>query len=125
VKEILAELNADVPDELLLNEGLGEGDLKASLELSCTKKKSESTAGEVLSALGRSLSHSDATNYSLELADGSKISGDTMKVGQHFGVECSERHPVHENIFKRMIEYMAMLVQNETIVEDEPFGNVK
>ena len=124
LKEILLELKADVPQELLLKESLDDDDLKVFLKLSCSKKKSESAAGQVLAALGKSLSHSSVP-YTAKLADGSEIKGETMKVGKLFGVECSEHHPVHESIFRCIIEYMTALVEDETIVEDEPFGNAK
>ena len=124
LKEILLELKAPVPQELLLKESLAEDDLKVFLKLSCSKKKSESAAGQVLSVLGKSLSHSDVP-YTLTLADDSEIKGDTMKVRKPFSVECVDHHPVHESIFRCMIEYLAALVEDETIVEDEPFGNTK
>lgn len=121
--EILHELRADIPD-LFLNESLGENDLRVALELSCTKKNSESTAGTVLGALGQALSHSDA-EYTVVLADDTTITGQSMKVTSMASVECIDRHPVHQSIFKCMLEYLAKLVNDTTIVEDEPFGSAK
>jgi hypothetical protein len=124
LKEILVELKADVPEELLLDESLGPDDLKVFLKLSCSKKKAETTAGQLLGVLGHSLSHSDS-EYTVKLADNTEIKGDIMKVRKNFGVECVDHHPVHENIFRCIIEYMRALVEDETIVEDEPFGSAK
>ena len=124
LKEILTELKANVPPDLLLKESLAEDDLRVSMSLSCNKKKSETSAGELLAALGQSLSHADA-DFSLTLADNTVIKGDKMKVGELFGIECVDHHPVHESLFKRMIEYMTKLVENETIAESEAFGNTK
>jgi hypothetical protein len=124
IKDILLELKAPVPPELLLKESLAEDDLKVFLKLSCSKKKSESSAGQVLSALGKSLSHSNVP-FTITLADNSEIKGDIMKVRRPFSVECVAHHPVHESIFRCMVEYLQALIEDETIVEEEPFGNVK
>jgi len=122
--DILVELKADVPPELLLSEALTHDDLTVSLQLVCSKKNADSAAGKVLGALGKSLSHSNAP-YKLTLADNTEIFSDTMKVGKIFSVECSDHHPVHESIFRCMIDYMGSLVTEEIIVETEPFGNAK
>jgi hypothetical protein len=121
--QILGELKADLPP-LLLRESLGENDLRVALELYCTKKKSESTAGEILGAFGQALSHSDA-EYTVVLADNTTISGKTMKVASMMSVDCVDRHPVHQSIFRCMVRYMAKLVDDSTIVEEEPFGSLK
>jgi hypothetical protein len=125
LKAIFKELHAPVPDDLLLDDALGTQDIRVDLELSCTKRKSQSTAGEVLSVLGRSLSHSTVESYTVELADGSKITPDQMKVEKIVQVECVEKQPVAEEMFKRMVEWMAALVDSQIVVEDEAFGNVK
>lgn len=125
IMAILDELNADVPKEMLLDNALGERDIRVALELSCTKKKSETTAGEVLSVLGRSLSHSDADAVEVSLADGTKIRSKDMKVETTIRVECVQKQPVPEPLFKRMVEWMQELIENKTIIDDEPFGNTK
>jgi len=125
VKSILRELKADVPDDLLLDTALGERDIRVSLELSCTKKKAQSTAGEVLGVIGRTLSHSDADAFTIELADGSKIRPKEMKVEKNVRVECVQKQPVPEAIFKAMVDWMQELVNSKVVIEQEPLGNAK
>jgi hypothetical protein len=125
IMEIMREVNADIPDDIRLADALGHADLRASLELSCTKKNSESSAGEVLTLLGGALRNSESTDFKVQLADNSEITRDKMKVQDNYGVECANKLPVHESMFKRMVEYMAILVEKQTIIEEEPFGNVK
>ena len=123
IKSILRELNADVPNEMLLDDALADQDIRVDLELSCSKKKSQSTAGEVLGTLGRSLSHSDADSFVVSLADGTKIRAKEMKVETDVRVECVQKQPVTEELFKSMVEWMQKLVDNKTIIEREAFGN--
>lgn len=125
VKSILRDINADVPEDLLLDNPLDKEDIRVALELSCSKKKSKSTAGEVLGALGHSLSHTDACNFTVELADGTRIKSKQMKVESHFGVECVEGQPVLESLFSSMVDYLRQLVECQTVIEQEPFGNTK
>lgn len=122
---IMNEVNAEIPDDIRLADALGKDDLRVSLELSCTKKNAESSAGEVLTVLGRALRNSDSVEYKVQLADNSEITPEKMKVQDTFGVECVNKLPVHESMFKRMLEYMTQLVERQTIIEDEPFGNLK
>ncbi len=124
LKTVLTEMNADVPDEILLDESLDTNDLKVYLELYCTKKKAQTTAGQLLGALRSALSHSDAP-YSVTLFDGTEIKGDQMKVKRGYGVDCVDHHPVHQSIFRCIIEYMRALVEDGTIIEDQPFGNIR
>ncbi|MGH7951632.1 MAG: hypothetical protein ACREFE_06900 [Limisphaerales bacterium] len=123
IKAILRELKADVPEEMLLDDALGEQDIRVDLELSCSKKKAQSTAGEVLNVLGRSLSHSESDAFEVLLADGTKIRAKQMKVETDVRVECVQRQPVPEELFKSMVEWMQQLVDNKTIIEREAFGN--
>lgn len=122
---IMSEVSNSIPDDIRLADALGNNDLRASLELSCTKKNSDSSAGQVLTALGSALRNSDSTDYKVQLADNSEITREKMKVQDNFGVECVNKLPVHQSMFKRIVEYMAHLVDNQTIIEKEPFGNVK
>jgi hypothetical protein len=124
LKEILIELNARVPEDFLLDDALGDDDLRVSLYLSCTKKKAQTTAGQLLTVLGRSLSHSDAP-YTLTLADNTQIKGDVMKIKKSFGVDCVDHHPVHESMFGCIVAYMKALVEDGAIGEEEAFGNIK
>ena len=125
VIEILTEVNAHIPEDIRLGDTLGQNDLRATLELSCTKKNAGSSAGEVLTALGHALRNSDSADYKVQLADNSEITREKMKVQELFGVECVNKLPVHESMFKRIVEYMTLLVEKQTIIEKEPFGNVK
>jgi hypothetical protein len=119
---ILRAVKADIP-EIDLDDALAEQDIRVDLELSCSKKKSQSTAGEVLGVLGRSLSHSDADAFEVSLADGTKIRAEQMKVETDVRVECVQKQPVPEELFKSMVEWMQQLVDNKTIIEREAFGN--
>lgn len=125
LKSILKDLKANLPDDLMLEDALGQNEIKVALELSCTKKNAASTAGEVLGMLGRALSHSEADTFEVELADGSKIRADQMKVGKIFRVECVQKQPVPEALFKIMVDWVAQLIEDKVIIEQEPFGNVK
>lgn len=123
VQLIFGALNVELP-EVRVDGSLADNDIRASLELFTSKKKSGLAAGEVLGVLGRQLSHSDAA-YKTELADGSIITHEMVKVSREFRVDCSDRHPVHASLFKSMMEYMMALVDEEIIIESESFGNVK
>lgn len=125
IKSILKEINADVPDEWYLDDALGDRDIKVALELSCTKKKAASSAGTVLGTLGQSLRHSDADVFEVTLADGTKIRSEQMKVETGVRVECVQRQPIPESIFKSMVDWMKQLVDNGTIIERETFANVE
>jgi hypothetical protein len=125
IVQILEAMGAPLPKDLTLAEPLGDNDLRVTMDVYCTKKKSESGAGELLNAMRSALSHADKSKFTVELSDGTKITAEEMKVGRNFRVECVDRHPTHQSIFRCMLEYLAMLVEDETIIENEPFGNVK
>lgn len=125
IKSILKEIKADVPDEWYLDDALGAQDIKVAMELSCTKKKAQSSAGTVLGTLGQSLRHSEADVFEVSLADGTKIRSEQMKIETSVRVECVQRQPTPESIFKSMVEWMKQLADNGTIVEREAFANVE
>jgi hypothetical protein len=123
IKSILRAVNADVPEQIFLDDALTEQDIWVAMELSCSKKKSESAAGDVLSILGRSLRHSDADAVEVALKDGTKIRAKEMKVETDVRVECVQKQPVPEELWKTMVAWMGDLVDNHTIIEREGFAN--
>jgi len=122
IKSILIEVKGEVP-AFLLDDQLGEDDIHGALELWCSKRKAETTAGEVLAGLGRALSDSNA-DYTVVLADGTKIERTEMKVEDYFSVECVQRQPVAESLFGSMVDYLKRLIDNQTVIEKESFGNL-
>jgi hypothetical protein len=125
IKSILAAMKIPLPDEILLDGALDVRDLRVRLELFCTKKKAESSAGEVLGKLGHALRNSDGNFYSVELTDGTVIKGDDIKIEKGFPVDCQDKLPIPESMFKTMLDFFHELVENQTIIEQEKFGNVK
>lgn len=47
-----------------------------------------------------------------------------MKVEKVVRVECVERLPVVESMFKSMMAFFEELIQNQTVIEQEAFGNI-
>jgi hypothetical protein len=123
IKMIFAARNAKLPEEILLDDSLSE-DVRVYIELSTPKSRTESSAGTLLGAIGRSLSHSDI-DYRVELADGSTYGPTHMKVEKVIRVECHDRQPEVERMFASMVDWMAELVESKRVVEQEPFGNLK
>jgi hypothetical protein len=123
--KILHQFNARIPEELLVDNPLGEQDIRVSLELTCSKRKAESTAGEVLGFVGRALSHSDLVEYSVHLADGTKITREEMKVEKTIRVDCAERQPIPQPLFAAMQEWMAELIESKRIIDEDEFGNIR
>jgi hypothetical protein len=125
IKAILGSMGIDVPAEIRLSDALEARDVRVKLELSCTSKKAESTAGEVMGKLGHALRHADGDFYTVKLTDGTIIKGKEMKVEKVVRVECVERLPVMESVFKSMMAFFEELIQNQTIIEQEGFGNIR
>lgn len=125
IKSILAAMNIKLPDEILLDGALDARDLRVRLELSCTKKKAESSAGEVLGKLGHALRNSDGDFYSVELTDGTVIKGNDIKIEKGFPMDCQDKLPIPESMFKTMLDFFHELVESQTIIEQEKFGNIK
>jgi|SRR6266850_3396649 len=125
IKAIFKGIGTPIPDELKLDNALSEQDIRVRLELSCTKKKAESAAGEVLGKLGHALRHSPGDFYTVKLVDGTIIKGSEIKVESSVRVECADRLPTPESMFKAIMEYFEQLVENQTIIEQEGFGNTK
>lgn len=123
VKKLLKDVKGEIPD-FLLDDNLGQEDIHATLELWCSKRDAESTAGDVLSALGRSLSDSDSPDYTVILADGTKIGKDEVKVEDSFSVECVQHQPTLESLFASMVAYLKRLIDSKDVIEKESFGNL-
>jgi len=122
---MLKQSGAKIPDNLTMKDSLTGKDLRVAMQLYCSKKNADSAAGQVIGQLGHVMSHVKGSNYVVHLADGTKITSDSMKVSHLFGIECEDKHPVHQHLFKVMLEYFTLLVNDETIQEEEPFGNTK
>jgi hypothetical protein len=125
IKAILKSMGAQIQDEILLASALEDRDLRVRLELSCTKKNAQSSAGDVLGKLGHALRHTDGDFYTVQLTDGTIIKGQEIKIERPFRVECSDRLPSLESMFKAMMEFFEELVKNQTIIEQDAFGNTK
>jgi hypothetical protein len=125
VKAILRSLGTKLPPQFNLDSALARDELKVTLELKCTKKSARATAGELLRQLGHSLSHTPGDFYTITLADGTILRAKELKVETHVRVECADKLPVPESMFKAMMEYLQELIENETIIEEEAFGNAK
>src|ERR1051326_580000 len=123
IKTILQQENVEIP-AFLLDDSLAEEDIHVALELWCSKHNAEATAGEVLAALGRSLSHSEAVDYTVTLADGTRITREELKVEDYFSVECVQRQPTLESLFASMVAYLKRLIDSQTVIEKESFGNL-
>jgi hypothetical protein len=124
VKNFFAAFGTPLPTDLSLDGALGDNDIKVSLELSCSKKNAQTTAGEALSVFGRALSHADNVDFEIELADGTKIRPRELKVEKFVRVDCVQKQPVIEPLFNSMIEWMGELVDSQTVIEEEAFANV-
>ncbi len=121
---IWSELHAPVPN-FKIKPGSGLEDIRAYVELTCAKSKSEAAAGDVLAAFGDALRHSDTADYKLELADGTEITGDSLKKKKDVWFECHDRCPVAQQVFREIVVYFQDLVDSHTIVENEPFSGSK
>jgi hypothetical protein len=121
VQAIWAEVKAPLP-EIPLDSELRPYDVRAYLELTCSKKDLDTPAGDVMATLGHSLRHSESDDFRLTLADGSELRGQELKAQKEVRVDCVDKLPVAQPLFREMITYFQELVDNHTIVEDEPFG---
>lgn len=124
IQAIWAEVKAPIPD-IPLDGDLRPEDVRAYLELTCPKSKLDTPAGEVMAKLGHALRHSDTQDFRLTLADGSEIRGDELKAVKEIRVDCVDRLPVAQELFRQMVAYFEDLIDNHTIVEQEPFGGSK
>jgi hypothetical protein len=125
IKAIFSSNGIDLSSDIELNDALDQQNLRVSLELSCTKKGVESSAGNVLGQLGKSLSHLDNPDFSITLGDGTVVKGDELRISTDASVECIDKQPLLESVVRAMIEYMEQLIKAETVIESETFGNLR
>lgn len=107
------------------SDALSSGEVRAVLELTCSKKKADTTAGEVMTALARTFRNLDEPEVEFTLTDGTRIKGSEVKIGKIASVECVDRLPVYESVFAEMSKYFRELIENGRIQETKAFGNVK
>ena len=125
IKAIFGANGIDLSADIELEDALEQQNLRVSMELTCTKKGVESSAGAVMSQLGRAMRDVENPDFSVTLADGTVVQGDELKVSKEVSVECVDKLPVLESVFRAMVDYMEELIKAETVIETEVFGNAK
>ncbi len=125
IRAIFSSHGAEFTEDELVKSVLDEPDVTATLELHCSRKAMQSSAGQFMAQLGHSLRHSTGDGITLELEDGSKIRGNDLKIGTHVSVECQNRHPLLLSVAVSMYEYLLQLIRSGRLIETDPIGSAR
>ena len=70
-------------------------------------------------------SHIEDDFYEIKLANDTRITAKEMKIEKVARVECVNRIPTPDAIYRAMLEWYEKLVREEVFVETEMLGNVR
>jgi hypothetical protein len=114
----------ELSDEIYLDDALKNDSIKVKIELYCSKRET-AKAGELMNQIATAFRNVEEDIVGLKFSDGKEMRGKMLKVGKVVSLECYHNFPVMHELHKAMLSYLEELKTNGTLIEDEPYGNVR